>query len=323
MNLCFYNDNHIGDTIFSNPFIIKICESNKNDIFYQWCLYGNELVCGPENLLYLEINKFKYNSNFLSGDAPEKYTDNTFLKNLFISNHNTDIFDFVYEGNRIIALNTWCIPIGCSSDVDLLQLYNGFINKINKINNTYKTNFKFDNFKSYELLPRFKDIPIDKFILWKNSINSEKKIIFIYNYTPRLFIPSTDINILICNAAIKFPNCFIIVPLYNELFKNISNIKSCDKDFNCEKDVVCNNVLMINKINIHCNIIVSLCTGASWCWFDNNIELNNRKFFIVNGIDYVNKLNNWYKFSSNKNNNLVDYLPDNIDGIINIISNYI
>lgn len=319
--LCFYSHAHIGDIIFSNPFIRKICESNKNDIFYQWCLYGNELVTGSENLFYLEKNKFNYNSSFLSGDAPENYTDSTFLKNLFISNHNTDIFDFVYEEKHIIALNTWCSPIGCNSDVDFQQLYNGFINKINKINAVYNTNFKFDNFIQYELLPRFKDIPIDKFMLWKNSINPEKKIIFIYNYTPRLIHPSIDINILICNAAIQFPNCFIIVPLYNELFQNISNIKCCDNDFNCEKDVVCNNVLMINKINIQCNVIISLCTGASWCWFDNNIELNNRKFLILDGISYVNKMNNWYKFTSNKNNNLIYNLSTHSD-ILREISNY-
>ena len=41
MNICFYSVYHLGDILFSNPFIKKICESNTNEIFYQWSLYNN------------------------------------------------------------------------------------------------------------------------------------------------------------------------------------------------------------------------------------------------------------------------------------------
>jgi hypothetical protein len=299
MNICFYSTNHLGDILFSNPFIKKICESNPTKRFYQWSLYGNELVCGPTNLHYLKNqNDDNYKTNFVSGLAPEDFIPNDYLKQLFIKNHFTSIFHFKYEEIDYIGLNTWCIALGCKEDVNIIQLVSCYNNKIQEINNKFNTDFKIDNYNQWDLLPCLKDTPITKFINWRATIAFDTKLIFIYNYVPRLVRLNFDMNTFIVHICNLYKNCIIVVPLYNNLLKNIPNIKFCDKDFDCEDVISGTNLLRINKINYMCDIIIAIPTGASWIWFNVNFKDSHKKIYILEDNGYVNKLNKWYEYDT-------------------------
>jgi hypothetical protein len=318
MYVCFYSTNHLGDILLSNPFIKKICESNPLEQFYQWSLYGNELVSGPENLHYLKVlSNDNYNvTHFTSGLAPEDFTENDYLKQLFIKNHHTSIFYFKYEERDYIGLNTWCIPLGCNEDVNHLQLVNGYDAKIKEINQKYAMNLKIDNYNTWDLMPSLKDAPITKFIQWKNNISKDTPLIFIYNYVPRLIHLHFNINVFIKHICNLYHNSIIIVPMYHELLKDIPNIKFCDKDFDCQHVISGTNVLMLNKINYNCDAIISLPTGAAWSWFNTNFKDKRPKIYMIQDSNYVNKLNIWYEYAT-KEKNIVSTLY--LNQLMNII----
>jgi len=312
MYLCFYSDAHLGDILLSNPFIKKICESNPNETFYQWSLYGNELVCGPVNLYYLENNNCTYKDNFKSGLAPEDFTDDTFLKQLFIKNHNTSIFHFNYREKDYIALNTWCIPLGCETDINLVELVTCYNRKIIEINDRFNTNLKINTYESWELMPYFKNVSIDSFVDWKNKTNNYKELIFIYNYVPRLVKINIDINNFIKHICNLYKNSIIIVPLYNDLLNNITNIKFCDRDFDCNSDIYGNNLLKIKNINNYCNTIIALPTGGSWMLFNSDLKDNKKKIYMLGNQTYVDKLNKWYQIASNETSIISIFSPNTI-----------
>jgi hypothetical protein len=303
MSICFYSTNHLGDILFSNPFIKKICDDNPSKQFYQWSLYGNELVCGPSNLHYLKIqNCDNYSNNFVSGLAPEDFISNDYLKQLFIENHHTSVFHFKYEENDYIGLNTWCIALGCSEDVNLMQLRSCYTNKIREINQNFNTDFKLTEYNNWDLIPCLKDAPINTFMNWYDTIDRNTKLIFIYNYVPRLVHLSFDMNNFIRHICNSYKSNIIIVPLYNDLLKDIPNIKFCDKDFECENVISGKNLLMINKINYMCDSIIALPTGASWCWFNINFKDRPKKIYMLDDNGYVNRINKWYAYATNDKN---------------------
>ena len=320
-NICFFSTNHLGDILLSNPFIKKICESNPDQQFYQWSLYGNELLCGPTNLNYLiHINNDNYNGNFLSGLAPEDFIQNDYLKQLFIKNHSVPIVQFTYENKNYIGFNTWCIPLGCNEDVNIEQLMMGYRNNIQQINHIFNTNYKIDPYKKWDLLPYLKDIPINNFINWKNSLDNSVKLIYIYNYAPRLVKLNFDINTFIIKVCNLYKNSIIIVPLYDIRLKDIPNIKFCDKDFDCKNVISGINLLMINKINYKCDVIISLPTGGSWCWFNNDFKYSKPKIYMLQGNCYVNKLNKWYEYATNEKNIVYNLDPNNNNELSNILN---
>ena len=322
MKLCFFSTNHLGDILFSNPFIKKICESNPYEQFYQWSLYGNELVCGPTNLNYLiNRNSDDYCNNFISGLAPEDFVKNTNdMKDLFIKNHSVSFFHFTYKDNNYIGLNTWCSALGCSEDVIIEQLLICYNNNIQKINHIFNTNYKINNFNKWELLPYLKDEPINSFINWKNSIDKSIKLIYIYNYVPRLVNINFDINNFIKKICYLYKNCIIIVPLYNVILKDIPNIKFCDQNFDCKNVISGINLLMINKINYNCDVIISSTTGGSWCWFNNEFKNNPKKIYMISGNSYVDKINKWYHFATNENKIVHNLNPNNQNELNNIFN---
>ena len=317
MNICFYSTNHLGDILFSNPFIKKICDSNPTKKFYQWSLYGNELVCGPTNLYYLNFQKCdKYNNNFVSGLAPEDFISNDYLKQLFIKNHHSSIVHFKYEQHDYIGLNTWCIALGCSEDVNLIQLTSCYNIKIQEINQRFNTDFKLPHYNKWDLIPSLKDAPINTFINWYQTIDRNTKLIFIFNYVPRLVKLSFNMNSFIRHICNLYNSCIIIVPLYDDLLKDIPNIKFCDKHFNCENVISGNNLLMINKINYMCDSIISIPTGASWCWFNINFKDTQKKIYMLDDNGYVNKINKWYEFATNDKNIVYSLSLNNLNNLI-------
>jgi len=322
MNICFYIDTHLGDVLLSNPFVHKICNSNPNEVFFQWCLCGNELLMGPNNLHYLEpITNNNYEEGFVSGDAPEKYTENTILRQLFIQHHSTDIFVFKHNNIEYIALNIWCLPLGCANDARYDELCSGFQNKLQKINQLFNKNYEFHPFEPYEMLPYLKPFENLHFYAWNNIHNSSKKRVFFYNFEPRVSKQRLDMSLFLKNAAEQFPNHLFILAMYDDTLKDITNIVFCDRDFGIKPVKNGNNLLCLAEINNSCDVVISSHAGASWVWFNRNIEINQKKILIFddrfdNSTEskiYIPKLNDWYHESSQKNDDIVFYLNYNID----------
>lgn len=329
MNICFYTDTHLGDVLLSNPFIHKICKSNPNDTFFQWCLYGNELLMGPNNLNYLEEIKVNdYQDGFVSGGAPEDYTENTDLKQIFINNHHTDIFVLKYKDIEYIALNIWCLPLGCFNDAKYDQLYNGFHNKIQKINQLFNKKYVFHTFEPYEMLPNLNPMVNNYFIQWNITQDSSKKRVFFYNFVSRVSKPYMDISLFLKKAVQQFPNHLFILAMYDDTLKDITNIVFCDRDFGIKQVKNGINLLYLAQINNSCDVVISSYTGASWVWFNKNIEINQKKILLFDdsydGSDdiktYIPKLNSWYRNSTQKDNDIIFYLNYNIDIAIQTLS---
>ena len=330
MNICFYTDSHLGDILLSNPFVHKICNSNPEKDFFQWCLYGNELLMGPSNLTYLDISiDNEYEPGFTSGDSPENYTENSDLKQMFIRNHHTDIFIFKYKNIEYIAFNIWCISLGCSDDVKYDELCNGFDTKIKKINQIFNTTYLMNSFEHFEMLPYLKPKYNNNFIQWY-KINCYKKNIFFYNFVPRLGESRLNMSLFLQHATTNFPDYNFIVSMYVDTLKDITNIVFCDRDFGINPVKDGTNLLYLAEINNKCNIIISSFAGASWVWFNRNIEINQKKILLFDDCDnftdniktYIPKLNNWYRESSKKDKDVIFYLNNNIDVAIQTFASF-
>jgi hypothetical protein len=329
MNICFYTDTHLGDVLLSNPFVHKICKSNPNETFFQWCLCGNELLMGPNNLKYLEIIiDNDYEDGFVSGNAPEQYTENTNLKQMFIKHHHTDIFVLKYKDIEYIALNIWCLPLGCSNDAKYDQLYNGFHNKIQKINQLFNKKYDFHSFEPYEMLPYLKPIENIIFDKWNITQDFSKKRIFFYNFVSRISKSYLDMYLFLKKAAEQLPDYLFILAIYDHRLKDITNIVFCDRDFCIKPLKNGNNLLSLAMINNKCDVVISSYTGASWVWFNRNIEINHKKILMFDdsyeGYDdiktYIPKLNSWYRKSTQKDNDIIFYLNYDIDIAIQTLS---
>ena len=322
MNICFYTDTHLGDVLLANPFVHKICNSNPDNMFFQWCLCGNELLMGPNNLNYLEeIIVNDYQEGFISGGAPENYTENTILRQIFINHHHTDIFVFKYRDIEYIALNIWCLPLGCSNDANHDQLYNGFYNKLQKINQLFNKKYVLHPFEPYEMLPYLNPMVNNYFIQWNVTHDSSKKRIFFYNFVARVSKPYLDFSLFLKKAVQQFPNHLFILAMYDDTLKDITNIVFCDRDFGIKQVKNGSNLLYLAQINNLCDVVISSYTGASWVWFNRNIEINQKKILLFDDSydgsedikKYIPKLNSWYRESSQKQSDIIFYLNYDID----------
>lgn len=322
MNICFYTDCHLGDLLLSNPFIHKICKSNPNETFFQWALYGNELIMGPSNLHYLEPHvENEYLTGFVSGSIPENYTPNNELKEMFIRNHMTDILVFKYNDVEYIAFNVWCSALGCSEDANHTELHDRFMKNLQKINVTFHKNYRMDDFAPYEMLPCLKPTYCSVFDHWNNTYDSSKKRIFIYNFVPRLANPFLDIRLFIKTAAEQFPDYLFILAMYDDTLKYINNVFFCDRDYDIKSVINGNNLLSLAEINNKCDVIISTCSGVSWVWFNRNLESNQKTVLLFDDSDnfknqmkeYIPKLRSWYRETSKKEQSFIFYLDYRIE----------
>ena len=101
----------------------------------------------------------------------------------------------------------------------------------------------------------------------------------------------------------KKKDIIIIVSSYYHGLKNIENIKFCDKDFKCNYTPSCYNLLQIARIAEQCESIVTLPTGGAWGFYNCNMNVKDKKYYMFRGRCYTDKLNNWYNFNSQSNDN--------------------
>jgi hypothetical protein len=215
--------------------------------------------------------------------------------------------------------------MGCSPDICVTSGIQSYINNINILNNKFnlninnlnKTNDFLADITNYNI-PNY-NIDIDKFLKW-NYNNSNKNYIFFYNFKTRSINYHIDIAKLIRHLSLLFTNLIFIVPVFHKELENLNNVKFCDTDFDCFYDRTCLNLLMIEKIQLFCKSIIILPTGASWMFMNNNIKnYIDKKIYMLENEDYTNRLNNWYNFCSNNNNNIVSNLK--LDNLFDICKN--
>ena len=111
-------------------------------------------------------------------------------------------------------------------------------------------------------------------------------------------------------------NKIIIIPLYDSNYPVHKNIFYLDKDFDIKPDSNCDNLLKTWEIAKKCdNIIVTTC-GASWLFFDKEIEtIPNILYFHINDnytIDYERRLNDGINLFTKKKKKIINSLHANL-----------
>jgi hypothetical protein len=351
MKICFFNKYGFGDNLFSQPFIKHFCELNKSVEFYYFIFYGHSLFRDISNLKYIGEYENKYNTSYLShtyNNPINFYTNVEYLKNLFIENHDKTLFTFNYKNSEYIAFNTWCFPLG-SPDIDPDIYKEKFYAHMQTLSSSHGLNLNLGLIDDINILPTVPYTETKIFDEWYKeyifstskglndivltsegennsslvSVGMKNFIVFIYNYIPRSCecMPIENLNNFIKNIALLFTNIIFIVPHYYPIFEKIPNIKACNKDFDCKDTPDCENLLMIEKINKVCNIIISAVTGGSWIYFNSSLDSQQNKKYIINynqySTIYKDKLNKWYKHAKKYNKSEIS---DEIKDIIEVAS---
>jgi hypothetical protein len=326
MNICFFSVNHFGDNYFSQPFILNICKNNPGLSFKYWFFLGHFVFDNMvSNLHFLEYNtEVKYNQPLLYNSPPEDVINtDIYLKTLFIQNAATPFFTFSYNNTEYIAFNIWCASFGCD-DICVKEMKTCFQNRIEQINIQFGLHIK-NEIHNDSLLPILKsDVSIEPFLLWKHNQNHyNQKYIFIYNFKPRSFPIHYNINDIIHSLCIKFPNIIFIIPNYSQELSDLSNIKFCDSDFNCIPEPSCKNLFILEKIQRYCSLVFVIPSGSSWMFFNSDLYIENKQnIFMIENENYSNKLNNWYHFCKNNNNeNIIHNIS--INNMEECIRNYL
>jgi len=310
--LCFFNTCAFGDTFFSSSFIKNICDNNKDKNFYYFITSGFSLFNDTSNIKFLGDYTNKYYDNYRGGTCPTPYYDNDpYLKSIFLQNTWNITFEFTYKNLKVVAFNIWCVPLKCG-DIEAAVLKNNFHKYISEVNERHNLglNISFEHINLMPKIPLIPDACMNKFLMW-HEFNKNKKSIFIFNYVARSFpsMPHEELNTHIKNIALKYPNINFIVSMHNQIFDNVENIKCCDKDFDCNFTPDGFNLLIIEKINKYCDVILTIVSGSSWIFFNSDIDKQtNKKYIIDTGLglanSYSERLNSWYKYATNNNKNV-------------------
>ena len=311
--ICFYNVVHVGDTFFSEPFVRNFCGNNPDHTFYFWLLCGSFLYNDIKNIKLLDNSRISnmYKKKLSSGEPPEDNIEyDQDLKKMFISNHDSPFFKFKYNDDVFIAINTWCIALRCETDMIPSQLNVGFYNVIQYINQSQRIQYVNNMVIPKNIIPKLPYVgDVKDFDGWATT--NSKKICFFYNYKPRSFFYPVDYNKVVRDLAVSQKGYIFIVPRYEPSLANIPNIKFCDNDFGCIETPDCRNLVMIEKITRSCDIIVTLPTGSSWFFFNENVIAQTNKKYILSGPTFEKKINDWFSYSSSSNKKIINNIEEN------------
>ena len=161
-----------------------------------------------------------------------------------------------------------------------------------------------------KMFPELGAVPItNRFSEWIPQ-NCEKNLVFIYNYEPCAvsFMDKEHINVIISVICRSNPHVHIIVPRYDTIFDGIENINCCDRDFGFTENRSCTNLLQIENILQYCRLVVTLPSGSSWTFMNKHISsyADKTAFYIWGDYTYYEKqLNNWYKYGTNKKDDII------------------
>ena len=238
--------------------------------------------------------------------------DNILIEKLQNTEQN---FIFTYNNEDYIGFNCWCLSVSLgnsNSEMNVYNLENDFKNRLIEVIQKYNLNLIINKINKIDLLPNIPNIITTSFDNWYVS-NTDKVLIYIYNYIPRSYngLGSNIINNFIKYLANKYASnnkILFIVPKYNIIFQNYKNILYCDLLFDSIEKPDCYNLLINNKIAQKCKIIITIPSGSTWLFLNNSItEQSSIKYMLTpNGYSkYVWYLNNWYKYCTNNMNNII------------------
>ena len=289
IDICLYNLFHIGDAYITSLIMNIICKSNSEITFYYYIKKGNTFFSHIKNTKKIDDIKLIHEINSLERTNPYKLIP--------------------YDSKKILCINTWCRALKYI-DYNIMDVLEKCNEIINKINNEYNINIKF-NVNKCDMLHPIKFSTEQKFIDFKNNTNLN--ITFVYNFNS-LSVPFHK-NYILCliNLLVKnIENKILIIPFYNSIFPVHKNILYLDRDFNIYPDENCDNLLKTWEIAKQCKSIIITTCGACWLFFDEDIyKLPNILYYHSNDVythDTDVKLNNNIKYFINNNKNIIKSL---------------
>jgi hypothetical protein len=309
---------HIGDTILSIPFIKIICDNNPNRKFYIYTHIGQSLYSHIKNLFPLGNHLENYtHTKFIHPEAATSADQ----KIVNLLSHRSDYYfrcyEFSYNNEDFVAINIWCRALTLYEqtktdiDVDVIELEKGFLRNITDASKEHKLELTIPEMiiNKKTLLPNYPVIESNKFLLWYElNKNNFSKICFFHNYFPRSGQNSPNIELLNCkidHLANEYKNlAFIVCKQFNT---NKNNIFFCDLHFDSIETPDCKNLLINLQIAKKCDLVFCVPVGSSWLFLNNSIyEDRNKKIMINNDDRYQKKLNTWYKYSSECEENIIE-----------------
>lgn len=300
MKICFYNLFQIGDIYFASFFIKAICESNKNINFYYYFKNGDIYFKNIENIKRINTIE-EYNGNHISGISKTENLINNDILNLLKCNMDNIGAQLLNINNeKILFINTWCMSkYLLHLEYDIVSAMSSYRNCIQKINNDFNLNIKYD-LNCKELLKNTHyNVYYNKY---QNISYDETTLIF--NYIPH---SCNNYNMHHLNNYIKelSKTTKIILTCYNIMFKDNPNISFIDNDYNIIPNSSCSNLVEIWEIAIKCNKIIIIPSGCSWTFFHKIHEIKeNQLFFFMDNV-YSNR------FSNVLNNSINTLLSEN------------
>jgi hypothetical protein len=182
MKIIFSNNCSVGDIYFSQPFIKNIVENNPENDYYFYHQTSSYYFTDILNIK--DVNKDNEFKEYI-------YKIFNFKINLneLVNIHNMSTYTYRYDKtNNILLICTWLgilrekyntIMIECDM-ISYNKTYKQFINDINKDLNI---SLIYDDKLSLDVYPCVPKLNIDKYREFKN-LNSDKKIVFYYNFLP-------------------------------------------------------------------------------------------------------------------------------------------
>ena len=265
MNILLYNNFHIGDLLFNQPIIKNLCKNNPN--------YTFKLYCNYNTYIFKDIPNFDV---IISGIFPAPPT----------------IF-FTIINENTVAINLWIAALASNYSITGLKLDDiecnihnytiAFKRILDFIKDNSKIAINLEDYNDNIHLPVIPDTDISEFIDWNSKKKDLKKLVFYYNYTPKSgqTVAINDHNTFIVDIAQVFVDCIFIIPNFtpeiehNIAKSSITNIISCEKDFNCKQNPIsCEHLSKIQKIIEHCDYSIHFDIGACMYYINNNIEFS-------------------------------------------------
>jgi hypothetical protein len=292
--IIFFNNFHIGDTYFSQPFVKNIVDNNAFNYDFYFFIQYNSIIYVD---LITKIKDLRDNSILLD-KLNNKYKLNS-------TNHlngiNKEFFIYDKELN-VFLVNTWlgklsqlanCIECNSFCYIEIFQRLVLKLNDYLKYPLIYAVNIN-------NCIPSFPEVDINLFLDFKNN-NKDKKIIFINNYkafSGQKITLKNDNDYYILGELFCINNFIVIFSEKNELGKikekYPNNIFFVNDEFNLIQDYTCHNLYISMTISYNCDYSLYFDTGRNFTYINEKfIKLNNlnKRYHIATTPGYFNNLN--------------------------------
>jgi hypothetical protein len=307
LKIVFYNNWHVGDIFFAQPFIKNVVDHNGGKFdYYFFCHYSDFIYTG----IIPTIKNINYENEF-----------SEIVKN--IKNHNYNYENYVYlENQNILLINTWIASMNYhwNKKQSVLDNYKDYLKECDLIsyikayevtlsliwqNLNIKIEYCSDIELSYPVLP---DLNIDYFNDFKEK-NKDRKLVFLNNYRPasgqRTSIQHSNEFIDLIDFLLKKESVVLLPENDNEVLNYKLNNNMVDlyfmlDEFPIEKNQISSSLYYCSKIGNECDISISFDVGRSFLYvnktfmdeFKNGKNKNIKFHFGVNDFYFKNLIYN-------------------------------